>query len=118
MTMNIERLEPGARLSQAVIAGDFVFLAGQVARDPSQPVADQTRQVLAEVNRLLAAAGSSRSRLVSVTIYLADMGDFAAMNSVWDSWVPPDAKPARATVEAKLATPAYRVEVQAVAVRG
>ena len=118
MTLKIDRLEPGARLSQAVIAGDWIFLAGQVARDPSQPVADQTSQVLAEVDRLLAAAGSSRSRLVSVTIYLADMADFAAMNSVWDAWVPPDAKPARATVEAKLATPAYRVEVQAVAVRG
>jgi enamine deaminase RidA (YjgF/YER057c/UK114 family) len=118
MTLEIVRLEPGARLSQAVTAGDWVFLAGQVAPDPSQPVADQTRQVLAEVDRLLAAAGSGRSRIVSVTIYLADMADFGAMNSVWDSWVPPDAKPARATVEAKLATPAYRVEMQVVAVRG
>lgn len=118
MTLEIDRLESGARLSQAVMAGDWIFLAGQVARDPSRPVADQTRQVLAEVDRLLAAAGSNRSRIVSVTIYLADMADFAAMNSVWDAWVPQDAKPARATVEAKLATPAYRVEMQVVAVRG
>jgi len=118
MTLSIERIETGKRLSQAVVAGEWIFLAGQVAPDPSQPVAGQTRQVLAEVDRLLAAAGSSRSRLVSVTIYLADMADFASMNEVWDEWIPQDAKPARATVEARLATPAYRVEVQALAVRG
>jgi enamine deaminase RidA (YjgF/YER057c/UK114 family) len=115
--MQLNRIESGARLSQAVVAGDWVFLAGQVAKDPTQPVGDQTRQILAEIDRLLAIAGSNRSHMVSVNIYLADMADFAAMNEAWDEWIPPGAKPARATVEARLATPAYRVEIQVVAVR-
>ena len=115
--MQINRIEPGANLSQAVTAGDFIFLAGQVAPDTSKPVADQTRQVLAEIDRLLAALGSDRSHMASVTIYLADIGDFAAMNTEWSRWIPADAKPARATVEAKLASPHYRVEMQVTAVK-
>lgn len=115
--MHIKRIEPGANLSQAVAAGDFIFLAGQVAPDPSKPVGDQTRQVLAEIDRLLDAMGSDRSHMLSVTIYLADIGDFAAMNTEWGRWIPADAKPARATVEAKLAAPHYRVEMQVTAVK-
>ncbi len=114
--MQIRRIDTGVRMSQAVVANGFVFIAGQVAADPSKVVADQTRQVLAAIDRLLAEAGTSKSRLVSANIYLADMGDFAAMNSEWDKWVHPEGKPARATIQALLATPQYRVEIQAIAV--
>ncbi|NDE02911.1 MAG: RidA family protein [Gammaproteobacteria bacterium] len=111
----ITRIEPGKRMSQAVVANGFVFLAGQVATNPSSGVDEQTRQVLAEIDRLLALAGSSKAKILSATVYLADMANFAAMNSVWDAWVHPEAKPARATVEARLATPDYKVEIQIVA---
>lgn len=114
--MSIKRLEPGARMSQAVVANGFVFLAGQVAPDASASVISQTRQVLAEIDRLLAAAGTGKERIVSATVYLSDMGNFAEMNRAWEAWVPADAKPARATVEAKLAAPEYRVEIQVTAV--
>ena len=111
----ITRIEPGKRMSQAVVANGFVFLAGQVATNPSSGVDEHTRQVLAEIDRLLALPGSSKAKILSATVYLADMANFAAMNSVWDSWVHPEAKPARATVEARLATPDYKVEIQIVA---
>ena len=110
--MSIKRLEPGARMSQAVVANGFVFLAGQVAPDPSADVEGQTRQVLGEIDRLLAAAGTSKDRILSATIYLADVKTFADMNRAWEAWVPADAKPARATLEAKLVAPEYRVEIQ------
>jgi len=113
--MSIRRLEPGVRMSQAVVANGFVFLAGQVATDPKADVEGQTRQVLGEIDRLLAAAGSHKDRILSATIYLADIGTFAEMNRAWEAWVAPDGKPARATVEAKLAAPEYRVEIQVVA---
>lgn len=111
----ISRIDPGKRMSQAVVANGFVFLAGQVANDTSGDVANQTRQVLGEIDRLLTAAGSGKENILSANVYLADMADFAAMNSVWDVWVHPEAKPARATVEAKLATAEYKVEIQVVA---
>lgn len=111
----ITRIESGKRMSQAVVANGFVFLAGQVASDTAGSVEDQTRQVLNEIDRLLAAAGSSKEKILSANIYLAKMTDFAAMNSVWDVWVHPVAKPARATVEAPLAAPEYKVEIQIVA---
>jgi enamine deaminase RidA (YjgF/YER057c/UK114 family) len=114
--MNIKRIEPGVRMSQAVVANGFVFLAGQVASDTSQDVAGQTRQVLAEIDRLLEMAGSDKSKLVSANVYLPNISDFAAMNGVWDKWVAKDALPARATVEAALAAPVYLVEIQVVAV--
>jgi enamine deaminase RidA (YjgF/YER057c/UK114 family) len=113
--MNLTRIEPGSRFSQVVIAGSLVFLAGQVAADPHSDIRTQTQQVLAAIDRLLALAGSDRSRLVSVTIYLRDIADYDAMNSVWDAWIAADAKPARATVEARLAFAEYRVEIQAIA---
>jgi enamine deaminase RidA (YjgF/YER057c/UK114 family) len=102
-------------MSQAVVANGFVFLAGQVATDPSVNVEGQTRQVLGEIDRLLAAAGTRKDRILSATIYLADISTFADMNRAWEAWVPADAKPARATVEAKLVAPEYRVEIQVVA---
>jgi enamine deaminase RidA (YjgF/YER057c/UK114 family) len=113
--MLIKRIEPGARMSQAVVANGFVFLAGQVAPDPSVSVEGQTRQVLGEIDRLLAAAGTRKDRILSATIYLADIATFGEMNRAWEAWVPPDAKPARATLEAKLVAPEYRVEIQVVA---
>ena len=111
----ITRIEPGKRMSQAVVANGFVFLAGQVANHTACAVQEQTRQVLEEIDRLLGVAGSSKAKILSANIYLADMADFAAMNVVWDAWVHAEAKPARATVEAKLAAPEYKVEIQIVA---
>ena len=113
--MSIRRLEPGARMSQAVVANGFVFLAGQVATDPKADVEGQTRQVLGEIDRLLADAGSSKERILSATIYLADVSTFAQMNRAWEAWVSPANKPARATVEARLVAPEYLVEIQVVA---
>jgi enamine deaminase RidA (YjgF/YER057c/UK114 family) len=111
----IQRLHLGARMSQAVIHGNTVYLAGQVAADPTKDVPGQTREVLDAIDRLLAEAGTDKTRILSATIYLADIGAFAHMNSVWDAWVPQGHTPARATVEAKLAAPAYKVEIQVIA---
>jgi enamine deaminase RidA (YjgF/YER057c/UK114 family) len=118
MTMMIKRLHSGPRMSQAVVCNGMVFLAGQVADDTRQDVAGQTRQVLAAIDRLLAEAGSDKSRLLSTQIFLADMADFAAMNKVWEAWVVPGQTPARATVQAAMASPEYRVEVVVTAVTG
>jgi len=116
--MMIKRLHSGPRMSQAVVCNGMVFLAGQVADDTQQDVAGQTRQVLAAIDRLLAEAGSDKSRLLSAQIFLADMADFAAMNKVWEAWVVPGQTPARATVQAAMASPEYRVEVVVTAVTG
>jgi enamine deaminase RidA (YjgF/YER057c/UK114 family) len=105
----------GEVLSQVVVHGDTVYLAGQVCTDGSITVADQTRDVLRAVDERLAEAGSDRSRLVSVTIYLADITDFAEMNAVWTAWIAGTPPPARATVQAALAGPQWRVEMTAVA---
>jgi enamine deaminase RidA (YjgF/YER057c/UK114 family) len=113
--VTIQRIEPGARMSQAVVANGFVFLAGQVAPNPVANVEDQTRQVLAEIDRVLALAGSNKERLLSATIYLADVANFAQMNKAWEAWVAPNGKPARATVEAKMVAPEYMVEIQVTA---
>lgn len=109
--MTIKRLHVGPRLSQAVICNGMVFLAGQVASDTTEDVSGQTRQVLAAIDRLLAEAGSDKSRLLSAQIFLADMADFPAMNKVWEAWVVPGQTPARATVEAAMASPKYLVEI-------
>ncbi|MCP5471098.1 MAG: nitroreductase family protein [Sinobacteraceae bacterium] len=116
--MSIRRFESSARMSQAVVANGVVYLAGQVADDTTADVEGQTRQVLAEIDRLLALVGTDKRRILSANIYLADIGDFAAMNRAWEAWVASDAKPARATIEAKLAAPKYRVEVQVTALAG
>ncbi len=108
--MTIRRIEPGRRMSQAVVHGDTVYLAGQVGA-PGESVAAQTRAVLAQMDRLLAEAGSDKSRILTATIWLADIADFAEMNSVWDDWVDPANPPARATGESRLAAPEYRVEI-------
>jgi enamine deaminase RidA (YjgF/YER057c/UK114 family) len=109
--MTIRRIQPGPRMSQAVVCNGMVFLAGQVADDTKEDVGGQTRQVLAAIDRLLAEAGTDKSRLLAAQIFLADMADFAAMNKVWEAWVAPGQTPARATVEAAMAKPAYLVEI-------
>lgn len=113
----ITRLEVGARMSKAVIHGDTVYLAGIVADDPKQDVTSQTKQVLVEIDRLLALAGTDKTKLLRTNIWLADMKDFGAMNAVWDTWVSQGNTPARATVEASLATPDYKVEIMVVAAK-
>ena len=105
-----KRIECGTRISEAVIHNGVVYLAGQVG-NPGDSVADQTREVLAQVDRLLALAGTDKTRILKAQIWLADIADFAEMNAVWDAWVPQGHCPARATGEAKLATPDYKVEV-------
>ncbi len=115
--MSITRLQTGRRMSHAVIHNNTVYLAGQVADDATagKSVTEQTRSVLAAIDGLLAAAGTDKTKILSATIYLADISTFAEMNAVWDAWVPEGHTPARATVEARLAAPAYRVEIVVVA---
>jgi enamine deaminase RidA (YjgF/YER057c/UK114 family) len=115
--MTIDRRHVGKRLSGLVIhrASGIAYLSGQVAEDASVDVSGQTEQVLALIDTLLGEAGSDNSKILSVTIYLADICDFAAMNAVWERWVVAGQTPARATVEAKLARPDLRVEIQVVA---
>ena len=114
---SIQRIEVGPRMSKAVVHGDTVYLAGIVADDPKADITTQTKQVLAEIDRLLAAAGTDKTKLLRTNIWLASMSDFAAMNAVWDSWVSAGNTPARATVEAALATPDYKVEIMVVAAK-
>lgn len=110
--MDVKRIECEARMSMATIHGGTVYLAGQVAeRAPGADTAEQTRDVLAWIDEFLEASGTDRSRLLTATIYLADMADFAAMNAVWDAWLPPGTAPARATVQARLASADYGVEI-------
>jgi enamine deaminase RidA (YjgF/YER057c/UK114 family) len=109
--MAIKRFEGGPRMSQAVVHGNTVYLAGQVAKDPVASVGEQTKQILDRIDALLTAAGTDKTRLLAATIYLADIGRFAEMNAVWDKWVSPGSTPARATVQAALAAPQYLVEI-------
>jgi enamine deaminase RidA (YjgF/YER057c/UK114 family) len=115
--MTIERRHVGKRLSELVVnhASGTVYLAGQVAADRNADITGQTRQVLAQIDALLAESHSDKSKILSATIYLPDMADFGALNAVWEQWVVPGHTPARATVEAKLAAPEIKVEIQIVA---
>lgn len=108
--MTTRHIEPGTRMSQAVVHGDVVYLAGQVGA-PGESVAEQTRAVLAQIDHLLAEAGSDKARVLTATIWLADIATFAEMNSVWDAWIDPSSPPARATGESRLAAPEYKVEI-------
>ena len=117
--MNIIRHDMGPRFSEMVIvdlgAARLLYLSGQVAENPSLDITGQMREILRHIDRLLATQGATKQDLVSVTIYLRTVGDYAAMNSVWDEWVPAGHTPARATVGAKLIDSEYRVEIQATA---
>jgi enamine deaminase RidA (YjgF/YER057c/UK114 family) len=108
--MTITRLETGTRMSNAVIHNGTIYLAGIVG-EPGESVRAQTRTILAEIDRLLALAGSDKTKILKAQIWLADIGTFADMNAEWDAWVPQGNTPARATGEAKLATPEYKVEI-------
>jgi len=113
--MTIKRMNVGKRLSEIVVHGNTVYLAGEVPDDGTLDITGQTQQVLAKIDKILKQAGSDKSKLLSAQIFLPDMKDFAAMNAVWEKWVVPGQTPARATVEAKLANPAYKVEIMCVA---
>ncbi len=115
--MSITRHHTGTRMSQIVIHGDTVYLAGQVADDRDADVETQTQQVLAKIERLLDEAGSSKSQILSAQVWLASIGHFARMNEVWDAWVPEGDAPARACIEARLASPDLLVEIGVIAAR-
>lgn len=113
---DIQRLHPTQRMHQAVIHGGLVYTAGQVAQDhPGASVAVQTKDVLDRIDRLLAEAGTDKTRILTAYLYLADMADFDEMNTVWDAWVAPDGKPARTTIEAKLTEAHYTIEIGVIA---
>jgi enamine deaminase RidA (YjgF/YER057c/UK114 family) len=107
----IQRFDVGTRLSEMAVHNGVCYLAGQVAADDSQDIAGQTRQVLAAIDALLARAGSDKSRLLMVQIFIADLADCPAMNEVWEAWLPEGDAPPRATVQAALARPGWKVEM-------
>jgi enamine deaminase RidA (YjgF/YER057c/UK114 family) len=116
--MTIQRIKPGPRMSGAVVHGSTVYLAGQVANQSAgKSVTEQTTEILAIIDGLLAEAGTDKSKILMANIWLTDMGTFQEMNAVWDSWVSPGNAPARATVEAKLAAPAFKVEIAVIAAK-
>ncbi len=115
--MSITRQHTNQRMSQIVIHGDSVYLAGQVADDPTADIREQTRQVLHKVETLLAEAGSDKSKILSAQIWIANIGHFAQMNEIWDAWVPAGDAPARACIEARLASPDLLVEVGIIAAK-
>ena len=115
----LQRLHPGPRMSEAAICNGTVYLAGQVAdQAPDADITGQAREVLGHVERLLAEAGSNKGRILQCQVYLRDIADIAAMNAVWDAWVPAGHTPPRATVQAALADPRWRIEVVVVAALG
>ncbi|RZU02514.1 enamine deaminase RidA (YjgF/YER057c/UK114 family) [Rivibacter subsaxonicus] len=111
----IQRFDVGARLSEMSVYNGVAYLAGQVPADASLDMRDQTRQVLAAIDALLARAGTDKSRLLMVQIFITDVADFPALNEVWDAWVVPGHTPPRATVEAQLARPGWKIEIVATA---
>ena len=114
--MSITRMDSSQRMSQAVVHGNTVYLAGQVAKGDT--VTAQTQGILAQIDELLTKAGTDRSRLISATIWLCSMDDFAEMNAVWDDWVDNSNPPARACVESpRLATPEFTVEIMVIAAK-
>lgn len=107
----IERFDVGPRMSEMAVHNGVVYLAGQVAADGSQDIAGQTRQVLSAIDALLARVGSDKTKILRAQIFIADLADFAGMNSAWEAWVTAGHTPPRATVEAKLANPEWKVEI-------
>ena len=116
--MTIQRFETGPRMSQVVVHGNTIYLAGVVAHKAAgKTVTEQTQEILSVIDSHLAKAGSDKSKLLTATIYITDMKNFAEMNAVWDGWVSAGNTPARATVEAKLASPQYGVEIMVIAAK-
>lgn len=112
---DIQRIDPGPRLCEASVYGNRIYCSGMIPEDTSLDITGQVKQALGEIDSLLAKGGSDKTRILTATIWLADIGDFAAMNAVWDAWVVPGQTPARATVEAKLTDPKMKVEIMVVA---
>jgi len=116
--MSIQRFDTGPRMSKAVVHGNTVYLAGLVADTPKgKSTTEQTKDILAQIDGFLAKAGTDKSKILTANIWITDMANFPEMNAVWDAWVSPGNTPARATVEAKLATPDYKVEIMVVAAK-
>ena len=116
--MSIDRAHIGPRMSQIVVHGDTVYLAGQVAMDkPGAPIGEQTQAILDKIDGYLDEAGTDKSKLLTATIWITDMANFADMNAVWDAWIDAGNPPCRACVEAKLASPDFNVEIMVVAAR-
>ena len=114
--MSIKRINVGPRMSAAVIHGNTVYLSGQVATETKgQSVTLQTQEVLKQIDDLLAESGSDKSKVLQASIFIADLSTFAEMNAVWDAWVSPGNTPCRTTIEAKLATPQYAIEIAVIA---
>ena len=114
--MSIKRIKVGPRMSQAVIHGNTVYLAGQVANESAGgSVTDQTKEILGQIDALLAEAGTDKSKLLSANLYIVDMATFPELNAVWDAWVSPGNTPCRTTVQANLAAPKYAVEIGIIA---
>jgi enamine deaminase RidA (YjgF/YER057c/UK114 family) len=113
--VSIVRIDPGPRFASAVVHGGLVYLAGHVAHNPEAGVREQTAEILASIDQHLAEAGTDKSKLLTVQIWLADISTFDEMNAAWDAWVDKANLPGRATVEAKLAAPAYKVEIAGIA---
>jgi enamine deaminase RidA (YjgF/YER057c/UK114 family) len=111
LAQGLHRFHVGDRLSEIAVYNGTAYLAGQVPDDPTQDIGGQTGQVLAAVDKLLAEVGSDRARILMAQIFLADMADFAGMNAVWDDWVAPGDAPPRATVQARLARPEWKIEI-------
>lgn len=118
--MSIKRIKPGPRMSQAVVHGNVVYLAGQVCPPDAgaKTVGAQAKVILSQIDALLAEAGTSKQQLLSANIWLQDIGTFNEMNEVWEKWVVPGSPPARATVEARLAGPQYLIEIAVIAALG
>ena len=112
---DIKRIDPGPRMSEATVHGGRIYCAGMIPEDTLLDITGQVKQALAEIDSLLANGGSDKTKILTATIWLADISDFAAMNRVWDAWVVPGQTPARATVEARLNDPNMKVEIMVVA---
>lgn len=113
--MTIQRHNVGKRLSEIVVHNGVAYLAGEVPDDASKDITGQTAEVLAKIEKLLKQVGSDKTKILSAQIFLPDMKDFAGMNVAWEAWIPAGQTPARATIEAKLANPALKVEIMCIA---
>lgn len=112
---NITRIDVGPRMSEAVTLGNRIYCSGMIPEDTSADITGQVQQALAEIDSLLAKGGSDKTKILTATIWLSDIADFAAMNKVWDAWVVPGQTPARATIQAKMNDPNMKVEIMVVA---
>ena len=112
---DIRRIDPGPRMSEAVVKGNRIYCSGMIPEDTSLDITGQVKQALSEIDSLLAKGGSDKTKILTATIWLAEIGDFAAMNAVWDAWVVSGQTPARATVQARMNDPKLKVEIMVVA---